>query len=415
MTAELICVGTELLMGQVVNTNAQYIAAQLAPLGFSMYHQVVVGDNAGRLTEVIRAALGRADILIFCGGLGPTDDDLTKETVAAAMGLELELREEEWDRIVRYFTEKGRETAPNNKKQAFFPPGCQTLYNPHGTAPGCIIERDGKTAILLPGPPRELVPMFENYVLPYLTARSDRRLYTREVRVFGMGEADVAQRLAPIIENQGNPTVAPYVKPGEVTLRVTAGCRGEDEGRALVEPVLTRIREILGDLVYSDTGRTLPETCHDLLLAAGKTLAVAESCTGGLLASAFVDIPGSSAYFLEGAVTYANAAKMARLGVRQETLDRYGAVSPECAREMAEGMRLKSGADYALATTGIAGPDGGTADKPVGLVYVALASTDGVTVQRWQLHGERARIRGLTVLYAVDLLRRYLTTRTGSE
>ncbi|MCL2695532.1 MAG: competence/damage-inducible protein A [Clostridiales bacterium] len=407
MIAELICVGTELLMGQVVNTNARFIAEKLAPLGITMYYQVVVGDNVGRLTQVVKTALARADILIFCGGLGPTDDDLTKETVAAAMDLPLVLRTDEWDKIVSYFTEKGREVSPNNKKQALFPPDALVLDNPFGTAPGCILEQDGKAAILLPGPPREMIPMFGAHVEPWLLARSDTRLYTREVRVFGMGEADVAQKLSSLIENQSNPTIAPYVKPGEVTLRLTAGCDSEDEGRALVEPVLAQIREILGDLVYSDTGRSLPETCHDLFLQAGKTLAVAESCTGGLLASAFVDIPGSSAYFIEGAVTYANEAKVKRLGVSRDTLDKYGAVSAECAREMAQGMRRTSGADIALATTGIAGPDGGTVDKPVGLVYVALATEENVTVQEWRLYGERARVRGLTVLYALDLLRRF--------
>ena len=409
MIAELICVGTELLMGQVTNTNARYIAEKLAPLGVTMYHQIVVGDNVGRLTDAIGVALSRADILLFSGGLGPTDDDLTKETATAAMGLTLSLIDEEWEKIVRYFADKGRVPSPNNKKQAMFPTGCHILDNPYGTAPGCIIKKGGKTAILLPGPPREMVPMFDTHVLPYLSARSDMRLYSREVRIFGMGESEVAQKLAALIENQSNPTIAPYVKTGEVTLRVTARCRTKAEGLTLVEPVLAQMREMLGDLVYSDTGRSLPETCHDLLLAQGKTLAVAESCTGGLLSSAFVDIPGSSAYFLEGAITYVNAAKAARLGVSQGTLTRHGAVSAACAREMAEGMRQTSGAYYSLATTGIAGPDGGTSEKPVGLVYISLATPQGTTVQQCQIHGERARVRALAVLHAMDMLRRSMT------
>ena len=410
MIAELICVGTELLMGQILNTNAQFIARSLAPSGIDMYHQVVVGDNPGRLTEAVKTALSRADVVLFSGGLGPTDDDLTKETVSAAMGKELVLFEDEWKKIESYFIEKKRTVAPNNKKQAMFPVDAIILPNPNGTAPGCILEADGKAAILMPGPPRELQPMFLTYVMPYLLEKSGHKLYSREVRIFGLGESDVAYRLDDLFKHQSNPTIAPYCKTGEVTLRVTARCQSDAEGLSLVSPVLDQIKATLGDVVYDTDGRELAEVCHHALIRAGKTLAVAESCTGGRLADAFICYPGSSAYFIEGDVTYSNDAKMRRLGVKAETLGTVGAVSEECAKEMAEGVRRASGADYALSTTGYAGPDGGEKDKPVGTVFIALADETGTVVKRLHLFGDRDRIRHTATLHALDLLRRKLCT-----
>ena len=411
MIAELICVGTELLMGQILNTNAHFIAKELAPSGIDMYHQVVVGDNPKRLAEAVRTALSRADVVLLSGGLGPTDDDLTKETVAEALGKELVLFEDEWNGIVSYFESRGRTVAPNNKKQAMFPKDAIILPNPNGTAPGCIMEAEGKAAILMPGPPRELRPMFLNHVLPYLLEKSGHRLYSREVRIFGMGESDVTYRLDELIKHQSNPTIAPYAKTGEVTLRVTARCRDDAEGEALVAPVIAQIRATIGDVVYDTNGRELAEVCHHALIDAGKTLAVAESCTGGRLADAFINYPGSSAYFVEGDVTYSNDAKMRRLGVRKETLDTVGAVSEECAREMAEGCRKAAGTDFALSTTGYAGPDGGEPGKPAGTVFIALASETGTIVKRLNLFGDRSRIRHSAVLNALDLLRRNICTK----
>lgn len=411
MIAELICVGTELLMGQVLNTNAHFIAKELAPSGIDMYHQIVVGDNPKRLTEAIETALSRADVVLLSGGLGPTDDDLTKETAAKVMGKELVLYEDEWKKIVSYFESKGRTVAPNNKKQAMFPADAIILENPKGTAPGCIMEANGKAAILMPGPPRELQPMFANLVLPRLLEKAGHRLYSRELRIFGMGESDVTYRLDDLIKHQTNPTIAPYAKTGEVTLRVTARCKDDAEGEALVAPMIETIKATLGDVVYDTNGRELAEVCHHALIEAGKTLAVSESCTGGRLADAFINYPGSSAYFIEGDVTYSNDAKMRRLGVRKETLDTVGAVSEECAREMAEGTRKAAGTDFALSTTGYAGPDGGEPDKPVGTVFIALASADGTTVKRLNLFGDRDRIRHSAMLNALDLLRRKLCTK----
>lgn len=408
MIAEIVSVGTELLMGQIVNTDAQFIASHLAPLGYQVFYQITVGDNPARLTSVVRDAIARADVVLFTGGLGPTDDDLTKETVADALGLEMAIVPEEEARLRAYFASRGHVMTPNNLKQARFPRNGAILPNPNGTAPGCIMEAGGKAAILMPGPPRELYPMFTNHVLPYLEARSGVRLYSRELRAFGTGESELTYRIRDIIAAQTNPTVAPYVKTGEVTLRVTAQCRDEAEGERLAAPMIDAICERLGPIVYSTHGEPLPALCVRLLREQERTLAIAESCTGGLLTSSIVDVPGCSACLIEGAVTYANDAKMRRLSVSAQTLDTDGAVSSRCAREMAEGLRSAAGANYALATTGIAGPDGGTPEKPVGLVYVALASADGTAVRELHLSGDRARIRALSTLHALDLLRRAL-------
>lgn len=414
MIAEIVSVGTELLMGQIVNTDAQFIASHLAPLGYRALYQVTVGDNPARLAGVVQSALARADVLLFTGGLGPTDDDLTKETVAQALGLEMAVVPEEEARLRAYFASRGKEMTPNNLKQARFPTGSIILPNPNGTAPGCIMEADGKAAILMPGPPRELYPMFRDHVLPYLEKRSGVRLHSRELRIFGMGESEVTYRLRDLIAAQTNPTIAPYVKTSEVTLRVTAQCQDDAEGERLVVPVIDAILARLGSIVYSTNGESLPALCVRLLLRQGATLAVAESCTGGMLASSIVDIPGCSACFLEGAVTYANGAKVRRLGVSEGTLATDGAVSLACAQQMAEGLRAATGATYALATTGIAGPDGGTSEKPVGLVYVALAGPGRTEVRKLCLSGDRARIRTAATLHALDLLRRSLLGLTGA-
>ena len=410
MIAEIVSVGTELLMGQVVNTDAQFIAQRLAPLGFQVFYHSTVGDNVKRLTAVVHQAVERSDVVVFTGGLGPTDDDLTKETVASALGLTVELIPEEVERLKKHFETRGYDFTPNNLKQASFPKNAYILPNAFGTAPGCIMTAENKTAILLPGPPRELFPMFQNHVMPYLERLSGNKLYSRELRIFGKGESTLTYELRDIIETQTNPTVAPYIKTGEVSLRVTALCQSMEEGEALARPMIDEIVSRVGDIIYSTNGESLPETCARMLTDERKTLAVAESCTGGLLASEFVAIPGCSNFLLEGCITYSDVSKMRRLGVKQETLDAFGAVSEQCAREMAEGMRLSSGADYALASTGFAGPDGGTAENPVGTIYLALASGDGTTVKRVQLFGERARIREIASLHAFDLLRRKLAS-----
>lgn len=408
MIAELISVGTELLMGQVLNTDAQYMAQHLAPLGVNVYHQVTVGDNPERLKAAILQAISRADVVILSGGLGPTGDDLTKKIVADAFSLPMVRFPEAEEALRQRFSRMHREMTPNNLQQADFPKGSRLMANPNGTAQGCIVEADGKTAILLPGPPRELFPMFKGEVMPYLEKRSGYRLYSRELRIFGRGESDTEYQLKDLIDAQQNPTIAPYAKTGEVTYRVTAQCQTDEEGERISAPVIAEIERRLGDVVYSSHGEPLAAVCARLLTERGLTLAAAESCSGGLLSSTLIDIPGSSEYFMEGAVTYSDAAKIRRLHVSSATLRTQGAVSEDCAREMALGMRKSAGVDYALATTGIAGPGGAKEGKPVGLVYVALADGTDVYVKKCNLWGDRARIREATVLHALDLLRRAL-------
>lgn len=408
MIAELISVGTELLMGQVVNTDAQYMAQQLAPIGIAVYHQVTVGDNPERLRAVLETALARADIAILSGGLGPTGDDLTKKVVAETFGLSMVRYRDAEETLRARFASMHREMTPNNLQQADFPQNSTLLKNPNGTAQGCIVENSGKYAILLPGPPRELFPMFRDEVIPYLQEKSGQRFYSRELRIFGMGESSVEYALRDLIEGQTNPTIAPYAKTGEVTLRITANCKDDVEGEAMVEPLVNEIVGRLGDIVYSTCGEQLCEVCAKLMEQRNVTVSVAESCTGGLLSSTFVDVPGSSQYFMEGAVTYSDSAKMRRLNVSGQVLKVHGAVSEECAREMAHGMCKTAHTDYALATTGMAGPGGGSAEKPVGLVYIALSDGKEAVVNTLHLSGDRTRIRELTVLHALDMLRRAL-------
>lgn len=408
MTAEILAVGTELLMGQILNTNAQFIAQRLAGAGVNCYFQSVVGDNPARLSSALSLALSRSDAVIVTGGLGPTGDDLTKETAAALFQRELRYDEESLVALKHRFLRMGREMTPNNLKQAMFPEGSIILKNDNGTAPGCILEKDGKAIALLPGPPREMQPMFEEQVLPYLAGKECVIFYSRVLRIFGVGESTVEFRLKDMIERQTNPTIAPYALTGEVTLRVTARCKDEAEGVALTAPVIEQIKAVLGDTVYSTHNEALHEVCGKLLIKKGLTLSVAESCTGGLIASTIVSMPGSSAFFLEGAVVYANLAKKQRLHVKEETLARFGAVSRETALEMAEGMRTAANSDIALSVTGIAGPDGGSEEKPVGLVYVGIADACGKEAYELRLSGGRERIRQAAALHALDILRRKL-------
>jgi nicotinamide-nucleotide amidase len=406
MTAEIVAVGTELLMGQILNTNAQFIAQRLASAGVNCYFQTVVGDNPARLSDTLSLALSRADMVIVTGGLGPTGDDLTKETLAALFNKELRYDEESLSVLKDHFSKAGREMTPNNLKQAMFPVGSVILKNDNGTAPGCILEENGKAIALLPGPPREMQPMFEEQLLPYIAKKEGSMLYSRVVRIFGVGESALEYRLKGLIDHQTNPTIAPYALTGEVTLRVTARCKSEEEGEALIAPVLESIEATIGDAVYSTHNESLHEVCGKLMTKKGLTLSVAESCTGGLISSTIVSMPGSSAFFLEGAVTYSNIAKQRRLGVKEKTLDSFGAVSRETALEMAEGMQKSSCSDIALSVTGIAGPSGGSLEKPVGLVYIGIADALGTDAFEFRFNGNRERIRQLSMLNALDILRR---------
>ena len=409
MIAEIVSIGTELLMGQIVNTDAQYLSRRLQSLGIAVYYHTTVGDNPQRMRDTLALALSRSDIVITTGGLGPTQDDLSKEMAAELLGLDMQFDEESWQAIRGYFDRLGRACPENNKKQAMFAKGSRILPNACGTAPGCMIEKDGKIVIQLPGPPREMADMFERQVYADLAKRTGGCIASRYIRIYGMGESAIAQLCAKWIESDGEVTVAPYCSLGECQLRVTA--RGESEAEAIdkVLPVVDQLLELLGESAYAVTETSegsMEEEAGKALVSRGLTVSTAESCTGGLVAARLVNYPGISAALCEAHVTYANEAKVKYCGVNPETLAAHGAVSKETAREMAQGLRERSGADIAVATTGIAGPGGGTKEKPVGLVYVACADRNGVRVERLQLGGSRERIRSLSALRALDMIRR---------
>lgn len=408
MVVELVSVGTELLLGNIVNTNTQFLAEKCALLGLSMYHQVVVGDNRDRLAEVIRTALDRSDIVILTGGLGPTEDDLTKEVCAEVMGFPLVEDAHTRARIVEYFRNSiYKEIPENNWKQTIVPEGALVLDNDNGTAPGLILEKDGKAAILLPGPPAELYPLFMKKVWPYLQKLQPEVIRSQMIKICGMGESQVEDKILDLIDRQTNPTIATYAKTGEVHLRVTAKAKDEDEAKKLLKPVVKEIKNRFGDYVYSTKeGETLEMAVVRLLEKYDLTVTTAESCTGGLLAGRIVNVPGASEVFREGFITYSNKAKRKILDVSKSTLKKYGAVSAQAAKEMATGGVFATDADACVAVTGVAGPDGGTDEKPVGLVYIATYMKDSVSVEHYQFKGDRAKVREQSVVKALDLLRR---------
>lgn len=407
MNAEILAVGTELLMGQISNTNAQYISARLPDVGIGVYYHSVVGDNPVRLKECLSLALSRSDLVIMTGGLGPTQDDLTKETVAEAVNRKLVLDQESLDKMESFFRKLNRPMTPNNVKQAYLPEGSIIIRNSNGTAPGCIIEEGLKIIIMLPGPPSEMKPMFEETIIPYFMEKSEFSLVSKFLRIFGIGESAMESMIMDLIDSQTNPTIAPYAKDGEVTLRLTAKYQKGVETQDVIAPVEAEIRRRLGDTVYSAENKNMEEVAADLLLSSGTTISIAESCTGGLVSAKLTEIPGISAVFDRGIVTYSNRSKVENLGVKMETLDTYGAVSRQTAIEMAEGIRRLSGTDLGLSITGVAGPDGGTEEKPVGLVYAALSHKDGVVCKELKLWGNRNRIRNVTALHVFDMVRRY--------
>ncbi|MBQ8540262.1 MAG: competence/damage-inducible protein A [Clostridia bacterium] len=407
LTAEIICVGTELLMGQVLNTNEHFIASHLPEAGIALNHSSVVGDNPQRLKDALLLAKSRSDIIIMTGGLGPTDDDLTKETVAQVFGKKLVFHAECMDKMVSYLKESGKNLTKNNEKQAYLPEGSIVIENNNGTAPGCIIEDDGKAAIMLPGPPREMVPMFNETVLPYLKNKSGTVLYSRVLRLFGIGESRAAAMCDDLIKNQTNPTIAPYAKEGEVTFRVTASAENEATAKAMADETVSAMYERLGEYIYGEGDETsLAEVVVNELNKKKLTVSTAESCTGGLIGKMITEVSGASSVYGFGFVTYANEAKMQLVGVKHETLEKYGAVSEETAKEMAEGARRVSGSDIAVSVTGIAGPTGGTKEKPVGLVYIGISDKQGCEVFRFVQHGDRERVRNKSALCALDIIRR---------
>lgn len=409
--AELIAVGTELLLGNIANTDAQMLSKGLSALGINVYYHTVVGDNPERLKAAVALAKTRADIIITTGGLGPTCDDLTKNVLAECFGKTLVYDEESASRIREYFRRlhRDREMTENNLQQAYLPEGCTILKNDWGTAPGCAFESDGVHVIMLPGPPAECGPMFRHRAEPYLRALSEGVIASRTLRIFGLGESAVEARLRDKMNAMENPTLAPYAKTGEVELRITAKAADEAGARALIAPVETGLREMFGPLIYGADVPSLEAVVLALLKEKGLTLGAAESCTGGLVAKRMTDLPGASAVFRGGVVSYTNEVKQAVLGVDAALLAEYGAVSEPVAVAMARGARSVLGCDIAVSVTGVAGPDSDDRGNSVGLVYVALDTPEGVRVRELRQGSGRDRVRTTSASHAFDMVRRYLS------
>lgn len=412
MKTEIIAVGTELLLGQIANTNARFLSEKLAEKGIDVYWHTVVGDNQGRLAEAFSMALSRADLILFSGGLGPTMDDLTKETVAEVLGLALE-KNEVWEKeLESIFARLGLRMTNNNYKQTLIPRGAKILGNDHGTAPGVWLEHGGKIVVLLPGPPRELMPMFTAKVLPLLPGQNGVIL-SRVLKITGMGESSMEERIADLLATQGNPTIAPLVKHAEVHLRLTAKTITREQALKLLDETEAKLLACLGEAVFARDEETMADAVASLLFKRSQTIAVAESCTGGLLAHLLTNVSGSSAYFLQGLVVYSNRSKIELLGVNPALIEEFGAVSEEVALSMAENARRQSSSDLAVAITGVAGPTGGTVEKPVGLVFMAVATAKGVSCRKFNFHGNRETIKERSTMAALNMLRLYLLAANG--
>lgn len=407
--AEIIAVGTELLLGNIANTNAQFLSQLLASAGINVLYHTAVGDNPWRLRQAAEIARGRCDLLVFTGGLGPTYDDMTKETVAETFGLTLEYHPEVMEEIQRYFDNVFHRPMPAcNRRQAMLPQGCTVLHNPVGTAPGCIFTVEGVTAVLLPGVPHECRYLAEHALLPWLQGCSGGVICSHDLHVFGLTEPRVQELLGDLMDRAENPSLAPYAKPGEVMLRLTAKGESPQDCQERMAPLFWDVRSRLGDCLYGVDVSSLEEVVITRLRQKGLTLSAAESCTGGLIAKRLTDVTGASAAFLGGVVSYTNAVKAGVLGVPRDLLEQYGAVSEPVARAMAEGVRRLTGSDLAVSVTGLAGPDGDDRGNPVGTVYLGLSLPGETLVRRLALGGDRSRIRLLAASSALDMIRRHL-------
>lgn len=407
MNAEFIFVGTEILLGNILNTNAQFLSEQCAALGISCFYQTVVGDNKDRIAQTFLQAWDRSDIVILSGGLGPTEDDLTKETVAEALGLPMVPDKKAMDFLREFFAKRGLEMPKINEKQAYVPEGAKVLYNENGTAPGIIIKKGEKIAILLPGPGNELMPMFEKDVRPYLMSESDMVIVSKMVKMCGIGESAVDAKIRDLTENSTNPTVACYAKTGEVHVRVTARAATEKEASKLIKPVVRELKNRFGMFIYTtEEDVTLEKACVDLLISNHLTVSTVESCTGGLVAGRLINVPGVSEVLKLCYVTYSNKAKRKMLGIKKAVLEKHTAVSKQVCEEMLKGAGFINKADVVLSVTGLAGPDGGTEEIPVGTVFIGCSVKGKITVEKKIFSGNRAKIRENAVAYSLILLRR---------
>ena len=409
LDTEIISVGTELLLGHVTNTDARDISELLSKIGVNVRWHTVVGDNPDRLRESVEIAKGRADVIVTTGGLGPTCDDLTKKVLAEAFGLALVRDQAEYDGLYDYI-QLGRLVTPNNFAQADLPEGCTVFHNNWGTAPGCAFEAEGKIVIMMPGPPNECVPMFKACAIPYLQKLSDELIVSHSLRIFGMGESTVDQIFRDEMNAMTNPSMAPYAKECDCLLQVTAKAKSEAEAEAMIRPVMAHVRERLGDVVYGEDVETLEEAVMELLKRRPATFAAAESCTGGDIARRFTELPGASAFFLGGVVSYTNGVKAGVLGIDPALIEEKGAVSFEVAKAMAERVRAITGAELGLGVTGLAGPDGDGVHE-VGTVFVSMADAERTWVRELHLGAFRTRsfIRRMAGNHAFDMLRRWLT------
>jgi len=410
LNAEIISVGTELLLGSTTNTDARDISVYLSELGINVFYHTVVGDNPERLTKAVDIARERADVIITTGGLGPTCDDLTKQVLAKAFGLEMVFHEDIAEEMKRYFREVigTANMTENNLQQAYLPADCTVFHNEWGTAPGCAFEAKGVRVVMLPGPPRECNAMFKACAMPYLRALSDEVIFSHSLMIVGSGESTVEFKLRDMMNELTNPTLAPYAKEGEVMLRITAKAQSGEEAEKMTQPVIARVREVLGDIIYGMDVESLEQVVFQLLKEKNMTLSTAESCTGGFIAKRITDLRGSSAVFIGGAVTYATESKTAVLGIDPEFIAMHGVISGEVAIEMAKSARVLFNSSIAVSTTGLAGPEG-DGINPVGTVFVAIASENEAFVTRLSSGFGRTRVRTLASNCALDMVRRYLT------
>lgn len=407
MKIAILSVGTEILFGQIVNTNTVYLSQQMNMLGFDVMYHYTVGDNPKRVEEMIDLAFQDCDLILTTGGLGPTQDDLTKEVACKALDDTLVMMDDVLEEITKYFKTLGREMTENNKKQAIMPSRATVFHNDAGTAPGFALEKDGKYIICMPGPPREMKRMFQKSVVPFLQSMIDGALYYRQIRFFGIGESMLETQLLDLIDNQTDPTLATYAKEGECSLRIASKRATEEEAEHAVDEMLEKVKERVGHYIYSCDDEELAQVVADRLMEQGLTLSSAESCTGGMFASTMTDIPGISQCFDRGLVTYSNQAKMEELGVSAGTLEKFGAVSEETALEMVEGLKRVSGSDVCISVTGIAGPGGGSEEKPVGLVYIGFSYGDKKICKKIQMRNvNRSWNRHYTLLCMLNVIYR---------
>ncbi len=406
MNAEILSVGTELLLGDIVNTNTQYIAKGLAELGINVYRQSVVGDNRNRLKKSMEESLERADLLIITGGLGPTKDDLTREVAAEVLNKKLILDESILQGIQGFFDQIKVPMEKSNHKQAYLPEGASAIENPKGTSPGILIEGEGKIVMMLPGPPRELQPMFDNHVKPYLSKYAQGIVKSKVLNIFGMGESTMEALVEDLIEEQHNPSIAPYCMDQGLILRITARAGKESTADELIRSLEEKVKARLGEYIYGSDNESLEEVVVKSLKNKGYTLSVAESCTGGLIAASITNVSGASEVFPLSIVTYSDASKINLLEVPKDTLTGQGAVSKETAIAMAKGIQKVGGTTMGLSITGIAGPGGGTDKTPVGLVHIALAFKDQVFHEEKNLLGDRNRIRHFAAKHGLNLVRK---------